>query len=214
VIGAPLVKSESLELRKKIAREAASLLYFGFEKEYKQAKLKAAKIFKCKFLPTNLEVAIQLDKIAEETEGSARKEHLGYLRKIALNLMNVLKAYNPILIGSVWRGTANRESDIDIAVYHNEPVDILKVLNEANFKITKTEWIAATKKGKEKASFHIYLELPTNEHVEIIVRSLEQFSREEKCEIYGERIVGLTLKELEKVLKENLTKRFLPFEDA
>ena len=59
---------DSLKLRKRIAREAASLLYFGAEKEYKQAKLKAAKTVKSKFLPTNLEVALELDKIARKTK--------------------------------------------------------------------------------------------------------------------------------------------------
>ena len=71
---------DSLRLRKRVAREAASLLYFGVEKEYKQAKLKAAKIVKSKFLPANLEVALELDKIAEENEGSARKERLIQMR--------------------------------------------------------------------------------------------------------------------------------------
>ena len=74
---------DSLRLRKRIAREAASLLYFGVEKEYKQAKLEAAKIVKSKFLPANLEVALELDKIAEENEGPARKERLIQMRKEA-----------------------------------------------------------------------------------------------------------------------------------
>jgi hypothetical protein len=64
----------------RVAREAATLLYFGAEKEYKQAKLKAAKTFGVHFLPTNLEVALELDRIAEEKEGSARKERLVLMR--------------------------------------------------------------------------------------------------------------------------------------
>jgi len=208
------LKADSLNLREKIAREAASLLYFGVEKEYKQAKLKAAKIFRCKFLPTNLEIAVKLDKIAEENEGSARKERLIRLRKEALKLMSILKAYSPILIGSVWRGTTHRESDIDITVYHDETSDILRTLEQNNFKIAQTGWVSVIKKGQRKTSFHIHLETSTEENVEIIVRNLEQFSREEKCEIYGDKIVGLTLKELEKLLGENPTKRFLPFEDT
>ena len=61
------------DLRCKVAREAATLLYFGAEKEYKQAKLKAAKTLGTHFLPTNLEVAIELDKIAEANEGASQK---------------------------------------------------------------------------------------------------------------------------------------------
>ena len=83
-------------LRRKVAREAASLLYSGIEKEYKQAKLKAARTLGVKFVPTNLEVAVELDRIAEEREGAERQERLIRMRKEALQLMSILRAYNPI----------------------------------------------------------------------------------------------------------------------
>jgi predicted nucleotidyltransferase len=54
----------------RVAREAATLLYYGAEKEYKQAKQKAAKTLGTKFLPSNLDVALELDKIAQENEGA------------------------------------------------------------------------------------------------------------------------------------------------
>jgi predicted nucleotidyltransferase len=199
-----------LRLRKRVAREAASLLYFGVEKEYKQAKLKAAKIVQFKFLPTNLEVALELDKIAEENEGPARKERLIQMRKEALRLMQVLKAYRPLLIGSVWRGTIRYDSDMDIVAYHDEPEDILKILKQNNLKIMQAEWVAVTKKGKRKGSFHVHAELPTKEKAEIkIVQSSEAFMKE-KCEIYGDEITGLSVQKLEKLLKENPAQRFVP----
>lgn len=201
---------DSLRLRKRIAREAASLRYSGLEKEYKQAKLKAAKIVKSKFLPTNLEVALELDKMAEENEGSARKERLVQMRKEALKLMQILKPYKPLLIGSVWRGTIYYGSDMDIVVYHDESEDILKILKENSLKIMQAEWVAVTKKGKRKGSFHIYVELPTKEKAEIkIVQSSEAFMKE-KCEIYGDEITGLSVEKLEKLLKKNPTQRFVP----
>jgi len=201
---------DSLRLRKRIAREAASLLYLGVEKEYKQAKLKAAKIVKFKFLPTNLEVALELDKIAEENEGSARKERLIQMRKEALKLMQVLKAYKPLLIGSVWRGTIYHGSDVDIVVYRDEPEDILKILRQNNLKIMQTEWVAVTKEGKRKGSFHIYVELPAKEKAEIKIVQSTEASEKEKCEIYGDEITGLSVQKLEKLLKENPAQRFVP----
>ena len=133
------------KLRRKVAREAASLIYSGTEKEYKQAKLKAAETLGTHFLPTNLEVAIELDKIAEENEGVARKKRLIKMRQEALKTMKILKEYNPLLVGSVWRGTIHKESDVDITIYHNETTDILKVLENNNFNILHTEWAAVTK---------------------------------------------------------------------
>jgi len=199
-------------LREKVAREAANLLYSGVEKEYKQAKQKAAKTLGIHFLPTNLEVAIELDKIADENEGKARQERLIQMRKEALKLMQILKAYKPLLIGSVWRGTVCYDSDMDIVVYHDEPDDILRILKQNNLKIIQTEWVTVTKKGRVKGSFHVYVELPAKEKVEIkIAQSSEASFKKEKCEIYGDEITGLRVKELEKVLKENPTQRFVPF---
>ena len=199
-----------LNPRKKVAREAATLLYSGTEKEFKQAKLKAAKTFGVKFLPTNLEVALELDKIAEENEGSMRQERLIKMRTETLKLMKVLKEYSPQLVGSVWRGTIYRESDIDIAVYHDEPNNVMETLRENHFKIARTEQVTVTKIGKKKTSFHIYSESSTKEKIEIIVRSSEEAQFKEKCEIYGDKITGLCMRELEKLLEENPAKRFVP----
>jgi hypothetical protein len=49
------VTVDSISSRKRVAREAANLLYYRAEKEYKQAKLKAAKTFRLHFIQTNLE---------------------------------------------------------------------------------------------------------------------------------------------------------------
>ncbi len=198
-------------MRKKVAREAAHLLYIGVEKEYKQAKLKAAKTFGVHFLPTNLEVVIEFDRIAEEKEGATRKERLIEMRKQALKLMRILKPYNPVLIGSVWRGTIHRESDIDITVYSDKPNDVLEVIKQNNLRVMRTEWAAVTKEGLKKTSFHIYLELQTKEEAEIIVRSPEEANYKERCEIYGDVITGLRIQKLEKILQDNPARRFVPY---
>lgn len=202
--------ADSVSSRKKVTREAATLLYQGVEKEYKQAKLKAAKTFGLHYMPTNLEVALEIDRIAEENEGPAREERLVRMRKEALRIMQVVRQYDPILVGSVWRGTIHHDSDMDIIVHHEEPEEVLKTLERTNFKIQQTEWVRITKQGKKKASFHIHAESPIKEKVEIIVHSPEEACLKQKCEIYGDEITGLRLEELEKVLKENPNKRFLP----
>ncbi|MEM3699256.1 MAG: DUF4269 domain-containing protein [Candidatus Bathyarchaeia archaeon] len=204
------MKSCSKELRTKVAREAASLLYFGVEKEYKQAKLRAAKTFGVKFLPTNLEVVRELDKIADEIEGKSREERLIQRRKEALKLMKILKAYKPLLVGSVWRGTAHHQSDIDIIVYHDEPKAVEKILEKNNFRMLKTEWTNITEQGRKVTSFHIYCESSSGEKFEVIVRSPEEAYRKVKCDVYGDEIKGLSLLELEILLRENPTKRFVP----
>jgi len=205
------LNTKPADLRCKIAREAATLLYFGAEKEYKQAKLKAARTLGSHFLPTNLEVALELDSIAEETEGAARKERLVQMRLEALKIMKILEAHKPLLIGSVWRGTIRRGSDIDIAVYHDSPSEIANLLKAKGVDVSKTEWTTVTKKGKTESSFHIYTETLKKQRMEIVARSSEETSRKRKCEIFGDEIKGLSPRELEKLLKENPTQKFIPF---
>jgi len=72
--------------------------------------------------------------------------------------------------------------------------------------------VTVTKKGQKKTSFHIYLESPSKEKVEIIVRSNAEVHCKEKCEIYGDNIMGLRIQELENLLKEKPTQRFIPFQ--
>jgi predicted nucleotidyltransferase len=198
------------DLRCKIAREAATLLYFGAEKEYKQAKLKAAKTLGVHFLPSNFEVALELDKIAEENEGPARKDRLIQMRKEALKVMMLLKKYGPILIGSVWRGTIRQGSDIDIALYHDVPDEIPNVLKKSGIKISKTEWTTETKRGKPEASFHIYVETSSKQMAELVVRSSEEARQRRKCEIFGDELKGLSIQALERVLREKPAQKFIP----
>lgn len=204
------MKTDTADLRHKIAREAATLLYWGEAKEYKQAKLKAAKTLSSHFLPTNLEVALELDHLAEETEGAARKERLIQMRQEALSIMKALASHTPLLIGSVWRGTIRRGSDIDIAVYCDSPSEIVNLLTSNGFVISKTEWTTVTKKGKTESSFHIHVATPEKQQAEIVVRNIEETTRERKCEIFGDEIKGLSLHELEKLLKTNPAQKFIP----
>ena len=194
----------------KVAREAATLLYFGAEKEYKQAKQKAAKTFGAHFLPSNLEVALELDKIAEENEGAARRDRLIQMRKEALKIMKLLDAFFPVLIGSVWRGTIRQGSDIDIAVYTDKPEELEKTLKGAEIKISKMAWATVNKCGVTLASFHIHAETSAKHGLEIVARSSDESGKKRKCEIFGDELKGLKIQELEKVLKVNPTQRFIP----
>ncbi len=198
------------ELKHRVAREAATLLYFGAEKEYKQAKEKAAQTFGVHFLPSNLEVALELDKIAEENEGEKRKVRLIQMRKEALETMNLLNIFCPVLIGSVWRGTIKQGSDIDLAVYADDPEQITRILKVEGIKVLKTAWTTVNKRGATLESFHIYAETAAKYGLEIVVRSREEAGKKRKCETFGDELKGLTLKELEKVLKSNPTQQFIP----
>jgi predicted nucleotidyltransferase len=191
-----------------VAKEAATLLYFGAEKEYKQAKVKAAKNLGTKFMPSNLDVALELDKIAQDNEGDERQTRLLEMRKEALKIMQVLADFCPVLIGSVWRGTIRRGSDIDIAVYSDATEEILGALNSGGIKILKTQWTTVNKHGETFSSFHIYAQ--NKYSIEIVARSAGEATQKRRCEVFGDQIKGLKPNELQRVLEQNPLKRFVP----
>ncbi|MFB0567095.1 MAG: hypothetical protein ACETVM_00715, partial [Candidatus Bathyarchaeia archaeon] len=209
----PLLKSDNSRLpslKRRVAREAALLLYTSQEKEYKQAKKRAAENLGARILPSNLEVARELDAIAEEREGASRQERLSQMRKEALQIIQILEDFNPRLMGSVWRGAINKNSDIDIVAFASTPNAVLTRLQKGSFSIVKTEWSSVTKEGRKETSFHIYLTLPSGNEAEVVVRSAEKMNRYEKCEIYGDMVTGLNGRQLAKVLRENPLARFVP----
>ena len=201
--------NHTVSLRKKVASEAALLLYISQEKEFKQAKLKAAEALGIRILPSNLEVALELDRIADEYEGQLRAERLTQMRREALEIMACLRDFSPRLIGSVWRGTAHKNSDIDIVVFSSNPRLVVDHLHEGRFKIAETEHLSKTSDGEVEESFHIYLTLSSGDQAEIVVRDLEKIDREQMCEIYGDTIKGLNFSQLDDVVKEEPTRRFL-----
>ncbi|UCD96315.1 MAG: hypothetical protein JSV35_07440 [Candidatus Bathyarchaeota archaeon] len=197
--------------RIQLAREAAELLYSKQEKEHKQAKLRAAKTLGLSFLPTNAEIEAEIDQIAEEREGSARAQRLKLMRLEALKVMRALHVFNPVLAGSVWRGTARYSSDVDIFSYADSPQEVLDTLIENNFHVIRTEKHTSKKLGAQGgSSFHIFLESTSSNLVEVVVKKRASVKQPQRCSIYGDKIVGLSVHQLETVLESNPNQRFIP----
>jgi predicted nucleotidyltransferase len=208
-----LRRNSSKMVRKQVACEAAFLLYSSQEKEYKQAKQRAAETLKTRVLPSNFEVAEELDRIAEEREGALRKSLLLRMRGEAQEIMTALRDYSPRLVGSVWRGTVRRNSDIDLLTYSQDVLQVLNELQKQSFKVKGSEWRSVTKEGRKESSFHIHILLPSGDEAEVAVRSLHHLRARgqlERCEIYGDTKTGLNLNELLKVLEENPLQKFVP----
>jgi len=197
-------------VKDKVAREAAVLLYTQQEKEYKQAKLRAAETLGARALPSNSLVAEELNRIADEMEGSARKEKLIQMRRDALSVMVMLGEFHPRLVGSVWRGTAHRNSDIDIEAFNLDCSLVLERLGQKNYIIRKAEWQTVTKGAGTERAFHVYFTSAVGNEVELVIRSPEKMNEIDKCEIYGDIIKGLNVHQLRRVLLTNPAKEFVP----
>ena len=193
-----------------MAREAAWLLYTKQAHEYKMAKEEAARTLGARVLPSNLEVALELDRLADELEGPARAERLVQMRREALAIMRVLADLGPRLIGSVWRGIAHRGSDIDIEVFCDEPGRVEELLREAGYRLVGRELVEKQEGEHLVASYHLRLALPSGREAEVIVRPKAEQGRARRCEIFGDPLRGLSLRELEELLARDPLRKFLP----
>jgi hypothetical protein len=115
-----------------------------------------------------------------------------------------------VLIGSVWRGTIKQGSDIDIAVYTDNPESILCALKARGLKITKTQWTTVNKRGATLESYHIYTQTEANHGLEIVARAAEEAVKKRRCETFGDELKGLNIPQLEKVLLTHPTRQFIP----
>jgi len=197
-------------IRGRVAIEAAMRLYRGTASEFKQAKQQAARLLSVKVQPSNFEVASELDKIADELEGASRREALVRMRREALHIMRILKPFGPLLTGSVWRGTARRGSDIDIIAHSSEADQVVEVLKSSNLNVLEKRVETANFLNQIKKFLHVRLRLDSGNEVEIVVRNLEDQGKFEKCDIYGDPMVGLTREDLESLLRSDPLKRFVP----
>jgi len=193
-----------------VAKQAAYLLYSGAASEYIQAKKQAAAELDARALPSNFDVAMELDSIAEELEGWSRRERLVALRTAAFETMQVLENRYPKLIGSVWRGTANASSDIDIVVYSDNSEAVLLELAGSGVEILRVVDESFEESGEKSGSIHIHAILKPSWNLEVIVRPFVELGKTEFCDIFGDQKRGLGLRELGKVLAEAPEKRFVP----
>ncbi len=198
-----------MDPRGEVAREAARLLYTGAAEEYKQAKEQAARNLGVNAKPSNYEVALELDLLSDQMEGEERKGLLVTMRDQAMALMRLLYEYDPVLTGSVWRGTARRGSDVDINVYSSNPGEVESKLRSAGYSVEHSKEEVFTQRGRTIRSTHLFVVL-NEAKGEVVVRPPEERGEAERCEIYGDVKKGLRLAELEKLMKTDPLRKFVP----
>ncbi len=199
-----------MDPRREVAREAARLLYTGASEEYIHAKERAARSLGVETMPSNHEVAIELDILADEIEGKTRAELIIKMRDLALGLMRVLSDVRPVLRGSVWRGTARKGSDIDIDVYSNDPVEVKRLLEDSGYSVTGFKEKVAVSGRVMSRSIHIQVRLEDDIEGEVVVRPVREHGLEVRCEVYGDVKKGLRLPELEKLKNTDSLRKFVP----
>ncbi len=114
-------------VRSTIAAAAARLMAEDGISDYHHAKKKAARQLGLPDnvgFPDNAEVEAELRAYRELYQGDIHPEMLAAMRHSALELMELLAAFNPWLTGSVLDGTAGEHSSIDILLFADSAKEV------------------------------------------------------------------------------------------
>ncbi len=189
-------------LRHSVAVEAARLLYAREYKEYFQAKREAARRQSTTVLPTNSEIHQQLLILADRLEGQGRVQRLESMRRVALELMEILQEFTPRLIGSVWTGHIRQGSDVDLNIYADEPEGLEDALESALIPF-EMERVQSRKAGQEREFLHYHVHHASGIPVEITVYPSSEVHHHPTCSITGGPMARGTLPQLRQLLLEN-----------
>ena len=191
------------KLRRRIAWEAARLMYDREESEYYRAKLKAAKRLcrgwvKPHDLPTNSEIRDEIQSFARMHEGDRRTENLRQMRIEALRVMRILRAYRPRLIGSTLTGHVRHGSDIDLHVFSDSLEAVAGAL-EAEGMVFDVQRKRVRKAGEERIYTHIHIQ--DRFPIEITVYAAGMVHHVAISSVTGKPIERANIAELEELLR-------------
>lgn len=120
--------------RQLIADEAARLLYEEGYRDYQVAKKKAAIRLGCAVdkasQPSNKEVYKAILLRSQHLVSEKEKDHLFELRKVAIEAMEFLQKYNPMLVGSAIDGTAGLHSPAIIHLFSSTAEEVMFFLED------------------------------------------------------------------------------------
>ena len=116
-------KSKQQQMRARIAAAAARLMAEDGVEDFALAKRKAARQLGAEdtqALPKNEEIEAELRAYQSLYQGEEQRERIRYLRRCALEAMQLLERFRPYLAGPVLSGTAGRYSDIDLQLFTDD----------------------------------------------------------------------------------------------
>ena len=193
----------SSKLRRRIAWEAARLMYRRQESEYFRAKQKAARHLcrgwvKPADLPSNAEIRDEIQALARLYEGERRTLNMRDMRVEALRLMRILARFRPRLIGSVLTGHVRQGSDIDLHVFSDSIEAVTRALDE-QWVVYDVERKRVRKQGEETVYTHIHIR--DRFPVELTVYPADKAHYAFKSSITGKTMERATIAQLEQMLQ-------------
>lgn len=130
------------QLRARIAQLAAQLMAEHGIQEHALAKRKAARqlgVTSNNVLPSNEEIDVALKAYLSLFESDTHEQDLDAMRRQALEVMEVLARFNPVLTGGLVQGAASRHSDIELEVYSDSSKEFEQFLLNQDIEFKSEE---------------------------------------------------------------------------
>lgn len=182
--------------RQLIADEAARLLYEEGYRDYLVAKMKAAERLGCAHdkanQPTNREIhaAILLRRELHASEEEAK--HLRELRQVALEAMEFLQGFSPLLAGAVVDGSAGIYSPVTLHLFASSPEEVMFFLQDHKLPFQTHE---RSYKVHGRQTYYPLLRFYADDfEVELVI--FEEGSAAPTSHIDGKRMQRMTTKEV------------------
>lgn len=123
----------SVELRERLAQEAARLVNEHGIQDYGLAKRKAAQrlgVRAAGALPSNSEIEARVTEWQRIFEPETHQNQLDDLRRLAVDVMALLSPFEPRLAGSVLSGAITVNSPIELHLFTDAPEEVVLKLEE------------------------------------------------------------------------------------
>jgi len=129
-------------MRQRISQEAARLISEHGIKDFLMAKQKAANslgVTDKHVMPSNIDVEQAIRDHQRLFYSDSQPQRLKELRQTAIKAMQLLRSYQPKLVGSVQRGTAGEHSDVNLHLFSDNPEAFGQFLDEHTIPYEQSE---------------------------------------------------------------------------
>lgn len=127
--------------RERLAQEAARIMIEHGISDFRQAKLKAAErlAIPSGVLPSNAQIQARLAERQRIFEGAEHAVRIDRLRRIAADVMQIMAAFEPRLVGAVLSGTATVTTKIELHVFTDTPEQVAVELRDRGLAVRDAE---------------------------------------------------------------------------
>lgn len=193
-------------MRQQLAIQAARIMTEEGVSDFHAAKRKAAErlgVTNDRHMPKNAEIELALQEYQAIFRQDQQPVYLKRLRETALEMMRLLKAFSPRLVGPVLRGTADRHSVIYIHLFSDCAEELGWSLMEHHIPFNTGERQYRFGTESDIRTQPLYSMLFHETEIEITIFPENGIRHSPKSPLDGKPIQRASIADVEKLLEQN-----------